>query len=57
MIHAFIENKAVDTGKFLCYDTGEWHPAIEGIVDELPPQPPKKKSIRPTRKSTRRYSY
>lgn len=59
MIPVFIDYKAVDSGKFLCYETGEWHPAIEGIPDDLPLQEPgrSRKLLRPTRKSSRRYSY
>ena len=30
MIHTFMDNKAVDSGKFLHYDTGEW---IAPLID------------------------
>ena len=29
MIPAFYAHKAVDNGKFYCYETGEWLPAIK----------------------------
>jgi hypothetical protein len=29
MVPIFCQHKAVNSGKFYCYDTGEWFPAIE----------------------------
>jgi hypothetical protein len=28
MVREFTTHRAVDTGKFFCYDTGDWYPAI-----------------------------
>jgi hypothetical protein len=56
MVPTFIDAKAVDTGRFLCYDTGEWHPPVEGLstIDILPPFPrPRKLSIAERKHSTR----
>lgn len=62
MVPIFLDHKAVDSGKFLCYDTGEWHPMVEGLTEydiDIQVQKLKRdrKSIRPTRKTSRRYEY
>ncbi len=42
MIPIFSTHRATDTGKFFCYDTGTWHPPIEGLSEFLPSPEPKK---------------
>ena len=60
MIPLFIENNGVDTGKFLCFDTGEWFPPVEGLRDDdIRVEEParSRRAVRPTRKAGRRYDY
>jgi hypothetical protein len=30
MVRTFCSHRAVDTGKFYCYDEDQWYPAVEG---------------------------
>lgn len=40
MIPVFIASNKVNTGEFLCFDTGEWHPPVEGLVfEDIVPAP------------------
>ena len=60
MVHVFLDHKRVDSGWFLRYDTGEWHRPVEGVRDDdiyIQELKRNRKSVRPTRKASRRYEY
>lgn len=52
MIPTFVTSRKVDTGYFLCYDTGDWHPPVEGLTPEDITR--KAELSRPKRRDTRR---